>query len=113
VYIEKHVLDDGLNAEQTANKIQQMEFAKQMLQDSIAQAGGIYSRLRYVRKSKANLQVEKDRSENLLLNFLPEEIAQELKVYGKAEARDFDLVSILFTDFKGFTEAFAKMIAGD
>jgi adenylate cyclase len=74
-------------------------------------AGGLYSRLRYVRKSKASLQIEKDRSENLLLNILPEEIAQELKIYGKAEARDFDLVSILFTDFKGFTEASAKMSA--
>ena len=73
--------------------------------------GGVYSRLRYVRKSKASLQIEKDRSENLLLNILPEEIAQELKLYGKAEARDFDLVSILFTDFKGFTEASAKMSA--
>jgi adenylate cyclase len=72
---------------------------------------GLYSRLRFVRKSKASLQIEKDRSENLLLNILPEEIAQELKLYGKAEARDFDLVSILFTDFKGFTEASAKMSA--
>ena len=76
-------------------------------------AGGLYSRLRYVRKSKATLQVEKDRSENLLLNILPEEIAQELKIYGKADARDFDLVSILFTDFKGFTEHSAKLSAAE
>jgi len=74
-------------------------------------AGGIYSRLRYVRKSRAIIESERDRSDNLLLNILPEEIAQELKIYGKAEARDFDLVSILFTDFKGFTEASAKMSA--
>jgi adenylate cyclase len=72
---------------------------------------GLYNRLRFVRKSKASLQVEKDRSEDLLLNILPKEIAQELKLHGKAEARNFDLVSILFTDFKGFTEASAKMSA--
>ena len=29
---------------------------------------------------------------------------QELKEKGKADARDFDMVSILFTDFKGFTQ---------
>ena len=74
-------------------------------------AGGIYGRLRYTRKSKAVLQVEKDRSENLLLNILPTDIAEELKIHGKAEARDFDLVSILFTDFKGFTEVSAQMSA--
>jgi len=74
-------------------------------------AVGLYSRLRFVRKSNASLQVEKDRSEELLLNILPKEIALELKLKGKAEARDFDLVSILFTDFKGFTEASAKMSA--
>jgi adenylate cyclase len=74
-------------------------------------AGGLYSRLRYVRKSKAIIEEEKDRSNNLLLNILPADIAEELKIHGKAEARDFDLVSILFTDFKGFTAASEKLSA--
>jgi adenylate cyclase len=76
-------------------------------------AGGLYSRARYMRRSKAVLQVEKDRSENLLLNILPAEVAEELKSKGRADARDFELVSILFTDFKGFTEASAKLSAAD
>ena len=76
-------------------------------------AGGLYTRIRYIRKSKAVLQVEKDRSENLLLNILPEEIAQELKEKGKADARDFEMVSILFTDFKDFTEQSAKLSAAE
>ena len=71
----------------------------------------LYNRLKFVRKSKATLQVEKNRSENLLLNILPKEIAQELKDKGKAEARDFDMVSILFTDFKSFTQASEKLSA--
>jgi class 3 adenylate cyclase len=66
-----------------------------------------------VEKQRDEVSKEKDRSDNLLLNILPEEIAQELKIYGKAEARDFDLASILFTDFKNFTQASAKMSAGD
>lgn len=59
------------------------------------------------------LSLEKKKSDDLLLNILPEEIANELKEKGKAEARDFDLVSIFFTDFKGFTAASEKLGAQD
>jgi len=76
-------------------------------------AAGFYSRWRYVRRSKAIIEKERDRSDNLLLNILPAEIAAELKEKGRADARDFDMVSILFTDFKGFTEASAKLSAQD
>ncbi len=69
----------------------------------------IWGQLRYVRKSKALLQIEKDRSEHLLLNILPEEIAQELKQKGYVDAQDFDTASILFTDFKSFTETAAQL----
>ena len=48
---------------------------------------------------------EKKRSDELLLNILPEETAEELKMYGAAKAKSFDLVSVLFTDFKNFTQA--------
>ncbi len=57
--------------------------------------------------------MEKDRSENLLLNILPAEIAEELKLKGKADARDFEMVSILFSDFKGFTAQSAKLSASE
>ena len=66
-----------------------------------------------MRKSRAVLQKEKDRSDNLLLNILPAEIAQELKEKGKADARDFEMVSILFSDFKNFTGLSEKMTAKD
>ncbi|MEZ4758042.1 MAG: adenylate/guanylate cyclase domain-containing protein [Flavobacteriales bacterium] len=46
---------------------------------------------------------EKQRSEELLLNILPEEVAEELKAKGEAEAVLIDQVTVLFTDFKGFT----------
>lgn len=48
---------------------------------------------------------EKKRSEELLLNILPEETAEELKATGKAKTKSFELVSVLFTDFKNFTQA--------
>ena len=74
-------------------------------------AFGLLGRNRYMRKAKINIEKEKDRSEQLLLNILPAEIAEELKEKGEAEARDFESVSILFTDFKGFTEKSAKLSA--
>lgn len=49
------------------------------------------------------IREEKERSESLLLNILPEEIAEELKEKGSAETQLIDLVTVLFTDFKGFT----------
>jgi adenylate cyclase len=74
-------------------------------------AGAFYSRSRYMRRSRDIISKERDRSENLLLNILPAEIAEELKQKGRCEARDFDTVSILFTDFKNFTEHSATMSA--
>ncbi|APQ19039.1 adenylate/guanylate cyclase domain-containing protein [Maribacter hydrothermalis] len=46
---------------------------------------------------------EKKKSEKLLLNILPKDTAKELKVSGKVKAQQYNSVSVLFTDFKGFT----------
>ena len=56
-----------------------------------------------VQERTAELRQERDRSDELLLNILPHEVAQELKMTGAAAAKHFDLASVLFTDFKGFT----------
>ncbi|MCB9183356.1 MAG: tetratricopeptide repeat protein [Flavobacteriales bacterium] len=66
-------------------------------------AGGLWNRLRYTRRSRAAIQREQQRSEGLLLNILPKPIAEELKEKGEAEARTLDQVTVIFTDFKGFT----------
>jgi adenylate cyclase len=46
---------------------------------------------------------EKKKSDNLLLNILPSVVAEELKAKGKADAKQFDDVTVMFTDFKNFT----------
>jgi class 3 adenylate cyclase len=48
-------------------------------------------------------------SDELLLNILPEKIAEELKEKGSAEAQLIDEVTVLFTDFKGFTQLSEKL----
>lgn len=51
----------------------------------------------------------KKRSDELLLNILPYETALELKKKGSAEAKQFEHVTVLFTDFKGFTNIAEKL----
>jgi class 3 adenylate cyclase len=53
--------------------------------------------------SRKDLEAEKRRSDDLLLNVLPEEVAAELKRHGKVDAKHIDSCTILFTDFVGFT----------
>lgn len=52
---------------------------------------------------------EKKRSDELLLNILPEETAEELKATGTAKARNFESVTVMFTDFKNFTQASERL----
>jgi class 3 adenylate cyclase/Tfp pilus assembly protein PilF len=54
-------------------------------------------------QQRNRISKEKQRSEHLLLNILPEEVAEELKEKGSAEAKLIDHVTVLFTDFEGFT----------
>lgn len=49
------------------------------------------------------LELEKQKSEDLLLNILPKEVAEELKLKGKASANFYPSVSVMFIDFKDFT----------
>ncbi len=65
---------------------------------------GLYRRNTFIKKTNEIIAAEKDRSENLLLNILPEQTARELKEEGKVKAQKFESVSVLFTDFKGFTK---------
>ncbi len=54
-------------------------------------------------RQRRRIQKALHRSDELLLNILPEEVAEELKAKGHADAKHFNDVTILFTDFKGFT----------
>jgi class 3 adenylate cyclase/tetratricopeptide (TPR) repeat protein len=62
-------------------------------------------------KVKANRMLDKQKVkiENLLLNILPSEVAKELQRYGAAVPRYYEQVTVLFTDFKGFTMLAEKL----
>ncbi len=61
------------------------------------------------KKANKEISFEKAKSDNLLLNILPEKVAQELKEKGSATAQRYDMASVLFTDFQGFTKRTALM----
>jgi class 3 adenylate cyclase/CheY-like chemotaxis protein len=76
--------------------------------------GGTLLYIRSLRKQREKLEMtvfirthemsrEKDRADELLKNILPAGIAAELKRLGHAEARHYEQVTVLFSDFKDFT----------
>ncbi|MCO6489527.1 MAG: tetratricopeptide repeat protein [Phaeodactylibacter sp.] len=65
---------------------------------------GIYYQYRYAQKSNKIISEERNRAEQILLNILPAETAEELKANGFVEAKRSDMVTVLFTDFKEFTK---------
>ena len=56
-------------------------------------------------KVKTHTLVDKQKNEieHLLLNVLPKEVAKELQLTGRATPRHYKSVSVMFTDFRGFT----------
>lgn len=58
---------------------------------------------RHLEAARAEIEQEKERSEELLNNILPAKIAEELKQRSSVEPRYYASASILFTDFQGFT----------
>lgn len=62
-----------------------------------------------VKERTQELQIEKQKSDDLLLNILPQEVAEELKQKGASRAQQYDEVTVLFTDFVNFTAISEKL----
>jgi len=56
-----------------------------------------------INHQKMLIEEEQEKSEKLLLNILPFEVARQLKSKGRTGTRQYKLVSVIFTDFKGFS----------
>lgn len=83
---------------------QEIAFQKQIRNSlSIGFAGVLcFSIIIYTQRNR--IKKEKNKSEDLLLNILPKDVAEELKLKGNTEAKLFKNVTVLFSDFKSFTE---------
>jgi class 3 adenylate cyclase/CheY-like chemotaxis protein len=57
-----------------------------------------------IEEQKRLIEEEQEKSERLLLNILPFEVARQLKSKGKAGTRYYRHVTVLFTDFKDFSK---------
>jgi class 3 adenylate cyclase len=62
---------------------------------------------------QVELEAEQKRSQDLLLNMLPADIAEELKATGGAIAKQYKNVSVLFTDFVNFTGISENLTPGE
>ena len=89
--------------------MQAEENAKLIMQQNVMLEEKVAERTLELAEKNEILNVELQRSEQLLLNILPYETAQELKMSGKAVARYYPDITVMFTDFKGFTHIAEKL----
>ena len=68
---------------------------------------------RDVERRNQDLEEQKGIAENLLLNILPFQVAKELKEQGAAQPKYYEDLTIIFTDFVGFTLSVEKLAAED
>lgn len=64
---------------------------------------------RKIEAQKTLIEEERMKSDRLLLNILPEEIAQELRTRGQASPRHYESATVVFTDFVKFTRLSAQL----
>jgi adenylate cyclase len=67
---------------------------------------------RQIQEQNREIEEERHKSEGLLLNILPEEIARELKENGQARPKLYQSVTVLFTDFINFTRLSTQLTPG-
>lgn len=69
-----------------------------------------YNELEHKVEERTNeLRIEKKKSDDLLLNILPEDIANELKQTGNTKPRSYEVATVMFTDFENFTSKSEKL----
>lgn len=102
-YVEYTAVDKEISNADTSKQIAQMTMRYEIEQK---EREAEIERIKNTELKKAydSLDEEKKRSENLLHNILPVEVADEIKRNGKSEARYYESVSVMFCDIVGFTK---------
>jgi adenylate cyclase len=108
--MEKNRLSDSLVAQEARNKAElQMQRQRNYTLIGVLVAMVFIGFSIYAFRNNRIISKEKNKSDNLLLNILPVDIAAELKEKGKAAAKQYEHVTVLFTDFVNFTGISEKL----
>lgn len=86
---------------------------EELEQEVVARTVEVREQKEKIEQQHEALKAEKKKSDELLLNILPAEVAEELKEKGETKAQHFDHVSVLFTDFVNFTQIAERLSAED
>ena len=97
---EQQIVLLGKDKEVQAKEIQKQKVMRNAFMGGFALVA-LFACVFFLQRNR--ISKERKRSEELLLNILPGEVAEELKAKGEADAKLIDEVTVLFTDFKGFT----------
>ena len=84
-------------------------FDERTLHSAIEMALYKYKISQQLKDRTKELEAEKVRANKLLHNIFPSEIVKELKQTGTIKPKEFPMVTLLFTDFQGFTEISSGM----
>ena len=94
--VEKQMQDERLRTAHEREKRELIEEQSRSLEQKVVER-------------TAELATSEEKANALLANILPQAIIAELKETGESEPRRHEEVSILFTDFSGFTQAVSTM----
>jgi class 3 adenylate cyclase len=120
VLLLSYALADRINILKLENDRKQREIIKHLEENEQLQLkvnreleDKVRERTAEVVKQKNEAETQRARSDELLLNILPAETAEELKNTGKAKAKHINEVTVLFTDIKNFTSIAESMAPGE
>ncbi|MES0488967.1 MAG: adenylate/guanylate cyclase domain-containing protein [Leptospirales bacterium] len=100
LYLENNLIEQAFSE----NRLELLKLLSGQIAVSINNAM-LYENLEEKVKTRTKeIEIEKKKSDDLLLNILPEETANELKKYGKARVKKYENASIMFIDFIDFTK---------
>jgi len=98
----QHLSEENVAQEKEKKEI--LERQNEVLEREVLErTAEIYDQKEKIEKQHDELKIEKEKSDELLRNILPAEIAEELKQTGSSAARHFENVTVLFADFVNFT----------
>jgi len=108
--LKRKIETDSLKSEH-ARSIAELKYRQQRVYTYLGIAGIILliGFSFFISGERGKSERERKKSDALLLNILPTEVAAELKMQGSSEAKHFENVTVLFTDFVNFTEASERM----